>query len=161
TLGIAFALRVAQYKVNGTAHTFTYFTMFGSIDLFVGGMIAAEFYLILQDRKLRFSLWWSAIALVIIGMVIAWIFSVPSFFQIDFHNVAADHVSHSNKWIFWPLLEAVMWGSFLLLYLRSRSEIPGSAILASFGKWSYSTYIWHILVIEILKNSFLWLTPYT
>jgi peptidoglycan/LPS O-acetylase OafA/YrhL len=160
TLGLALALRVAQYMVKHTAHTFTYFTMFGSIDLFVGGMITAELYIVMQERKLRFSLWWSAFALIAIGTMIASIFSVPSFFQIDFHNVTADHVSHSNKWIFWPLLQAVMWGSFLLLYLRSRGEIPGATIVTSFGKWSYSIYIWHILIIEILKNRFLWMTPY-
>jgi peptidoglycan/LPS O-acetylase OafA/YrhL len=159
-LGLAFALRVAQYVVNGTTHAFTYFTLFGSIDLFIGGMIAAELYLGMQKRKLRFSLWWSAVALMIIGAVIAWMFSVPSFFQIDFHNVAVDHVSRSNKWIFWPLLQAMMWGSFLLLYLRSWEEIPGSAIIASYGKWSYSTYVWHILIIEILKNKFLWMSAY-
>jgi peptidoglycan/LPS O-acetylase OafA/YrhL len=159
-LGLAFALRVVQYVVNGTTHTFSYFTIFGSIDLFIGGMIAAEFYLVMQERKLRFSLWWSAIALVAIGAIIAWLFSYPSFFQVDFHNVAADHISRSNKWIFWPLLQAIMWGSFLLLYLRSAGEIPGAAIIASFGKWSYSTYIWHILIIELLKNKFLWMTPY-
>jgi peptidoglycan/LPS O-acetylase OafA/YrhL len=159
-LGLAFALGVAQYIVNGTTHTFSYFTIFGSIDLFIGGMIAAELYLVMQERKLRFSLWWSAVALIAIGAIIAWLFSVPSFFQVDFHNVAPDHISRSNKWIFWPLLQAIMWGSFLLVYLRSASEIPGAAIVASFGKWSYSTYIWHILVIEILKNKFLWMTPY-
>jgi peptidoglycan/LPS O-acetylase OafA/YrhL len=159
-LGLAFVLRAAQYKVNGTTHTFTYFTIFGSIDLFVGGMIAAELYQVMQKRKLRFSLWWSAIALVTIGAVVAWIFSYPSFFQIDFHHVTSDAVSRSNKWLFWPLLQAIIWGSFLLLYLRSSGEIPGSAILANFGKWSYSTYIWHILIIELLKNKFQWMTPY-
>ena len=159
-LGLAFAFRVAQYIVNGTTHTFTYFTIFGSIDLFIGGMIAAELYPIIQERKLRFSLWWSAVALVVIAAIIAWLFSYPSFFQIDFHNIAPDHISRSNKWIFWPPLQAIMWGSFLLLYLRSVGEIPGAAIVANFGKWSYSTYIWHILIIEILKNKFLWMTPY-
>ena len=118
-LGLAFALRLAQYKMNGTAHTFTYFTIFGSIDMFVGGMIAAELYQIMQERKLRFSLWWSAIVMVAIGATVAWIFSYPSFFQIDFHHVTSDAVSRSNKWLFWPLLQAFMWGSFLLLYLRS------------------------------------------
>lgn len=159
-LGLALALRSVQYIANGTTHTFAYFTMFGSIDLFVGGMIAAEIYPIMQDRKIRFNPWWSAAGLVAIGVIIAWIFSVRSFFQVDFHNVTPDHVSRSNKWIFWPLLEAAMWGSFLLLYLRSKGVIPGSAMFASFGKWSYSTYIWHILIIELLKNKFLWMTPY-
>jgi peptidoglycan/LPS O-acetylase OafA/YrhL len=51
-------------------------------------------------------------------------------------------------------------GGLLLIYLRSRREIRGSAILANLGKWSYSTYIWHILVISLLKNKLLWMTPY-
>jgi peptidoglycan/LPS O-acetylase OafA/YrhL len=159
-LGLAFAFRAAQYAVNGTVHTFAYFSLFGSIDMFVGGMIVAELYLVMEDRKVWFNVWWSLAALLIIGVVFAWTFSHPFFFQVDFHHLTADAVSPSKVWILWPLLQAIMWGSLVLLYLRSRGKIPGSAILANFGKWSYSTYIWHILVIEILKNKFIWMTPY-
>jgi peptidoglycan/LPS O-acetylase OafA/YrhL len=159
-LGLAFALRAAQYMANGTAHTFAYFSIFGSIDLFIGGMITAELYLRLQQRKIHCDLWWTLVMLMVIGGIIGWIFSVSSFFQIDFGHATADAISRSNKWVFWPLLQAGMWGGLLLIYLRSRREIRGSAILANLGKWSYSTYIWHILVISLLKNKLLWMTPY-
>ena len=58
------------------------------------------------------------------------------------------------------MLQAAMWGGLVLLYLRSRTDIPGSPWLANLGRWSYSTYVWHILVITLLKNKLLWMTPY-
>ncbi len=84
---------------------------------------------------------------------------MPSFFQVDYNHVMADGISRSNKWVIWPLLQAVVWGALLLIYLRSRTEIPGSAWLASLGRWSYSTYIWHILIVTLLKNKRLWMSP--
>jgi peptidoglycan/LPS O-acetylase OafA/YrhL len=159
-LAIAFACRAAQYAVNGTAHTFAYFSIFGSIDLFIGGMIAAEIFTRMQERKIRFNLWWTAVAVIVIWAILRVLFSVPSFFQVDYNHVTADAISRSNKWVIWPLLQAVMWGALLLIYLQARTAIPGSAWLASFGRWSYSTYIWHILIITLLKNKLLWMSPY-
>ncbi len=56
-LAIALACRATQYAVNGTARSFAYFSIFGSIDLFIGGMIAAEIFTGMQERKICFSLW--------------------------------------------------------------------------------------------------------
>ncbi|WP_316187586.1 MULTISPECIES: acyltransferase [unclassified Bradyrhizobium] len=159
-LGIAFALRAAQYALTGTAHALSYFSLFGSIDLFIGGMIAAEIYQHLQQRKVEYEPWLVLATLAAIGVVIAMMFSVPSFFHVDWQHVSIDSVSRSNKWVIWPLLQAMMWSVFLLLYLRSRSQIWGSAILANLGKCSYSAYIWHILVIALLKTKLMWLSSY-
>jgi peptidoglycan/LPS O-acetylase OafA/YrhL len=159
-LAIAFACRIAQYAVSGTAHTFAYFSMFGSIDLFIGGMIAAEIFIGMQVRKVRLSLWWTAVAVIVIWAILHMMFSVPAFFQVDWNHVTIDGISRSNKWVVWPLLQAVMWGALLLVYLRSKTEIPGSERLAGLGRWSYSTYIWHILIITLFKNKLLWMSAY-
>jgi peptidoglycan/LPS O-acetylase OafA/YrhL len=159
-VGGAVALRAAQYATHGTAHSFTFFTLFGNIDLFIGGMIAADCYEAMKKRGTTVSPWFSLAALLAIIAVVALMFSAPSFFHVDYHHVTADGVSRSNKWIFWPTLQAAMWGSLLVLYLRSSGSIPASSIMAKFGKWSYSTYVWHILIIEIFKSRLLWMSPY-
>jgi peptidoglycan/LPS O-acetylase OafA/YrhL len=159
-LGIAFLCRAAQCSVYGTAHTFTYFSMFGSIDLFIAGMIAAEIFAVLEERKVRFSLSWTLVAVIATWAILRIMFSFPSFFHVDYNHMSTDGISHSNKWVFWPLVQAIMWSSLLLIYLRSKTEIVGSAWLANFGRWSYSTYIWHISIIAVLKHKLLWMSPY-
>jgi peptidoglycan/LPS O-acetylase OafA/YrhL len=69
-------------------------------------------------------------------------------------------VSRSMYWIMWPTVQAMMWGTLLIVYLLSYATMPGSAILANFGKWSYSAYVWHVLLIELLKGKFLWMPSY-
>jgi peptidoglycan/LPS O-acetylase OafA/YrhL len=159
-IGIAIALRATQFAANGTAHTFTFFTLFGNIDLFVGGMVAAEIYQSLKSHGVQFKLGWSIAVLVGAIAVITAAFLHQSFFHVDYHGISTDHVSHSALWVAWPTLQAGLWGTLLVVYLRSSTAFPGSSILANFGKWSYSSYVWHLLVIELLKNKLLWMPSY-
>ena len=50
-IALATALRAAQFATNGTVHQFAFFTLFGTIDLFVGGMLASEVYAKLKERS--------------------------------------------------------------------------------------------------------------
>jgi peptidoglycan/LPS O-acetylase OafA/YrhL len=157
--GLAVALRAAQYMATGTTHTFTFFTLFGNLDLFLAGMIVAKVHRSWEITKLTLSVWWSIAALVTLATIVAAIFSHAPFFHMDYQHVTADGISRSAYWIMWPTLQAAMWGVFVLLYLRS-SGCGAGAVVANFGKWSYSTYVWHILVIEILKDRMLWIPSY-
>lgn len=40
----------------------------------------------------------------------------------------------------------------IITYLQSALRIPFSSVLARFGKYSYSIYLWHVLVIELLLH---------
>jgi len=156
----AFALRCAQYFHGGTAHAFAYFSLFGSIDLFIAGMVAAEVHQKMQERKTKLNLAWSIAVFIAIGAVVTLLFAHRSFFQVDYAGVATDGVSRSALWVVWPTLEAGMWSILLLVYLNAMQSIPASSFVAALGKYSYSMYAWHILVIEIAKTHFLWLSPY-
>lgn len=156
----AFVLRCAQYLHAGTVHHFAYFTLFGSIDLFIGGMIAAELFEAMQQRKIRLNIMWSLGIFLVIGGLVALLFAHRSFFQVDYSRLTNDGISRSALWVLWPTIEAVLWSSFLLIYLGATQSIPASAFIARLGKYSYSMYAWHILVIEVTKGRFPWLSPY-
>lgn len=143
------ALRCVQYLHAGTAHTFSYFSLFGSIDLFIGGMIAAELHRKMQDRNMRPHIARAAGAFIAIAAIVALLFAHRSFFQVDYARLTADGVSRSAAWVLWPSVQAVLWSGLLLIYLNAAQTIPASGFVARLGKYSYSMYAWHILVIEI------------
>ncbi|WP_457492201.1 acyltransferase family protein [Tardiphaga sp. P5_C7] len=155
----AIALRAAIFFTTGTAHQVAFFTIFGSIDLFIGGMIASEVYSKMRRNGVTVSLWWSLAVVTIITLITAQIFKAPSFFHVDYGKVASDGISRSPIWIFWPCLQAATWGTLAVTYLLSSSVILGSRTVAKLGEWSYSAYIWHILVITALKGQFLGMSP--
>ncbi|MCK9917968.1 hypothetical protein MXD81_53390 [Microbacteriaceae bacterium K1510] len=96
---------------------------------------------------------------IAIGAVVTLLFTHP-FFQVDYAGVAVDGGSRSTLWVVWPTLEPGMWSILLLVYLNAVQSIPASSFVAALGKYSYSTYAGHILVMEIAKARFLWLSPY-
>lgn len=156
----ALALRAVQFAASGTAHTFTFFSLFGSIDLFIAGMLAAECYQASRRKDTTVKPFWAAAALMAIVIAIIAAFSHRSFFHIDYDTATTDGISRSAIWIVWPTILAGLFGSLLLAYLLSSKSIPWSNALSNFGKWSYSTYVWHILVIELLKDKMLYLPSY-
>jgi peptidoglycan/LPS O-acetylase OafA/YrhL len=159
-IGLAIAARAAIYLTSGTTHQFTFFTLFGNIDLFVAGMLAAEIYRSLDEQGRNFSIVWSIASLAITTLVIILAFLHSSFFHVDTNGVSKDGVSRSALWIIWPTILAMCWSGTLILYLRSSGSIPWSSALAALGTWSYSTYVWHILVIVITKHQLLWMSSY-
>jgi peptidoglycan/LPS O-acetylase OafA/YrhL len=161
-IGFVVLLRAGVFFLfAGTVHQLSYFSIFGSIDLFLIGMLAGYFYMSIRSDNL-FNQWWMLPAcFVLVNIVIYGVFRHRSFFNVDYLGITTDSISRSAIWIFWPTVQALMWSSFVIAYLRSPLPIPFSSALATAGRYSYSMYVWHIFVLLGLQKYFLWMTPYT
>ena len=153
-------LRMLVFTLNGTVHHMAYFSLFGNLELFLTGMLLANIY---RARPVESRGWLRhpaamAVAFVLINVLIYVVFLRPSFF-----NVGPEPFSSSRNWIYWPTVQAAFWGGFVLLYLRSSLELPWSDHLARLGSYSYSIYVWHILVIMLMQKTgwVNYLSPYT
>lgn len=140
-IAMMLALRAAIFIHTGAAHHFAYFTIFGAVDSFVMGILSARFYL---KREPKISAWIPVLVLVAINLVISIIFN-SNFFHVDY--VMGRASSLSRIWIVWPTIAALLFSVLTVTYLQSSHRLPFSAVIANFGKWSYSTYVWHWMVI--------------
>jgi peptidoglycan/LPS O-acetylase OafA/YrhL len=130
------------------------------VDLFIAGMIAAEVYEANLQRKLSLNLLWIPFVIFAINALVYFAFSIPGFFLVDYAATTANGISNSPFWIIWPTLQAIMWSSLLLVYLASGQSFPGARFVAEIGKYSYSMYVWHVLVIALIKKLAIGLSPY-
>ncbi len=140
-IAMMLVLRAAVFAHTGSAHHFSYFTIFGAMDSFVMGIIAARFHL-----RNRFELnVWTPIAILAITNVIIAILFTGNFFHVDYANGAP--FSNSRLWIVWPTIAAALFALLTVTYLKSNHRLPFSPVIAAFGKWSYSSYVWHWMII--------------
>jgi peptidoglycan/LPS O-acetylase OafA/YrhL len=164
-IGLMIFLRAAiQFGFTGTVHMLAFFSIFGNLEMFLAGMLAGDFYRTLSKQ----GMWWYRswvlpVYFLGINLVIYALFKNRTFFHVDFYGISTDGVSHSAFWILWPIFQAVMWAGFVVIYLKSDLPIPFSNLFATFGKYSYSIYVWHMFILFGLKNYvhyFLWLSPF-
>src|SRR5439155_10702903 len=138
------ALRAAVYFLTGTVHHLAYFTIFGALDIFLFGALAAIAYA--RIPAWQFRGWTIAVTFVLINAIIYVAHARPSFFHFDFDHITTDGTSRSAIWILWPTVQGAMFAAFILVYLKSSFTPPFSAALAYLGKISYSLYAWHTII---------------
>jgi peptidoglycan/LPS O-acetylase OafA/YrhL len=151
TVGIMFlihlALNLLHYKgllMPGDSWQYTIFCNFGH---FGWGILMAYCFSNQLFTKL-FSQWWS----LLFGLIVAYVGKLFSFTGF----VAR---MHSAGFIFQSIGPLVMtlgfaWMVFSCLENSYFSRIFGNRYLAGAGRISYSFYLWHNFILEIILNSF-------
>lgn len=145
-LGLLLLLRCLVYAASGEVRYLAYETLFGRLDQFVVGMLMGRRWLargLDRDPSVAglHALWLlPAGLLVLMGLHV---FSL----RVGFAELK------SAVWTVWPLLEAAMWAVFVWVYLQARWPGPVGIkaridqALAGLGAISYSTYVFHNLVL--------------
>ena len=154
-LGLTFVLRALVFAASGEVRYIAYETLFGRLDQFVMGMMLGRMWVArdetqsvhgIKGEKSLHVLWLLPAALFILAVL--HLFSL----KVGFSELK------SPVWVVWPLLEGAMWGSFVWVYLHVRW--PGPAALkgnidtglAALGTVSFSTYVFHNLVLAAYSN---------
>jgi peptidoglycan/LPS O-acetylase OafA/YrhL len=156
---VLIALRAAVYFLTGTVHHLAFFSIFGALDIFLFGALAAAAYARIPPRQ--FPGWTIAVAFVLINAIIYVVHARASFFHFDFDHITTDGTSRSAIWILWPTAQGAMFAAFILVYLKSSFTPPFSAALAYLGKISYSLYAWHtIIFLGLVRAHWNFLAPF-
>lgn len=131
-------LRIALYWKGDSARDVAYLTIFGRMDQFLIGMIAAVLVRKTNDRKMpNLKLLATSLLVILLSMF-------------GFHLAGGWPVEARFK-ILWPTYEALMWAFFIFAYLRNADGIPAklSGWISRVGMISYSIYLVHFTVIYL------------
>lgn len=127
-------LLVAQW---GDVHNLSYFTIFGRIDQFLIGMVAAVAYRSLPARGVIYLC--PLAGLVVLLLLFG-------------YNRAGSLPVQANWKVLWPTAEGSAWAAFIIGYLRLAPRLPVmlSKVLVSVGEVSFSMYLLHVAVIAVV-----------
>lgn len=158
-LGLLLVLRVLVFAASGEVRYIAYETLFGRLDQFVVGMLLGRLWLAQgkdapSTKPTMHCLWLLPISALLLGGV--HLFSL----QVGFAELK------SPLWTVWPLVEGLLWGSFVWVYLQLRWPGPKAvkarvdSALAAMGAISFSIYVFHNLVLAAY-NAHAGVVPFT
>lgn len=139
-LGLLLLTRLLMVYGDGTnARDLSYWTIFGRLDQFLTGMIAARFYAQREGRSRVPLAAFFPLTLVVIVAAATW-----------FHR-AGGWDSESNWKVVWMDGEALICAAFIVTYLPLARFLPAllEAGLDMLGELSYSTYLLHYTLVSI------------
>lgn len=144
-LVLMIAIRAGIWVKHGSVQSLAYSTVFGRLDQFVLGMIASEIY----HRKKRLF----AHGAVLAASAVLWVVVYHAF------NAAGGFFAgkeYSTLWIAMPSVEGFFYALLIAAYLGVDVTIPKTIdrSLSWLGSLSYSFYLGHLLVIEVLYRTF-------
>ena len=131
------ALRSVVFLLTGGIYQSAYFSLLGSMDIFVVGCVAGIVYKKTRDAVVGWY-WW-IIALCAVNAIT---YAV---------HAGLPQLNDGAFWIIWPFLQATMWAVVILTYVKSDARIPFSPALSYLGKISYSIYAWHVVSILLAR----------
>lgn len=136
---VACVFRSMAYLEGANPRDLSYWTMAGRIDQFLIGMIAGVFY---RHREPLGPSWKYLFPLAGMGLLAM---------TYAFNKLGGWPLVHWFK-LFWPTAEALVWAFFILCYIAFSTIIPRwiARILTALGTISYSIYLVHMIVIEIV-----------
>lgn len=141
---LAIIFRFGVWYTKETVQALSYWTIFGRIDQFILGMIGCELY-----HRYSKSL---GNPFILVGLAISWL----SFFQLfnslgGYYNNGG-YPTLSPIWIYFPTLEGLLYSLITASYLSLENPIPKviDRSLAWMGTLSYSFYLNHLFIIEIM-----------
>ncbi len=137
---LAFLIRVALvWSGYENARDLAYWSIAGRIDQFILGMIAAQIFSTLDDRKGKVLLVASSIGVLLMLLVFNMLGGWP-------------RVAHWK--LVWPTIEGAVWAAFLISYLMvfSKSKLRIFSFISKIGEISYSMYLLHFIVLFNLCN---------
>ncbi len=136
------ALLIGDAPVFGNTRDNNYWTILGRLDQFLIGMIAATVALrvTLASRLLRWAL-----PVGLVGMAMA----------LYLFNLGGGWPNEAGWRVFWPTCEAALWALVVLGYLAvlHGRHGPVSKVIAAVGTISYSMYLLHLTVLDILVSN--------
>jgi peptidoglycan/LPS O-acetylase OafA/YrhL len=142
------------FAASGEVRYIAYETLFGRLDQFVVGMLLGRMWVgndqtqnqVPKDTH-SLNAWWLLPAAILV-LAVLHVFSL---------NVGFAELK-SPVWVVWPLIEGAVWGVFVWVYLKARWPGPMALksnidkALASLGAVSFSTYVFHNLVLAAYNN---------
>lgn len=150
-------LKAGIWSQTGTVQGISYSTIFGRVDQFLCGMIAARLAERIPAGKLGKTSTWIILAVAAIGLSFLYHrFNVMG----GYFDGNANGDSKRPLWIFLPALDGILYAALIVGYVGLPIRIPKSIdrVLARLGEVSYSLYLCHafivVIVMRILTNNF-------
>jgi len=140
---LALVLRALCVALGASPRDFSYFTIFGRIDQFIFGMLAA--HLVLEGK-----VDWGKRAVSLVVSVVA------IFLTLYLFNRSGGWISNSRWKILWPTWEGIIYAGLVISYLLTRSDKPSTLLGRSFtfvGAISFSVYLLHQPVIAVAQKA--------
>lgn len=140
-IALLIAIRSAIFVIDGSVRFVAYESIFGRMDQFLIGMLAAGVWL---ARPARLSH-----PLHLLLAVAATIALVHGF------NLQGGHVRiDASWWVVWTTFEALAWAWVLLAWLGCRWRAPAllESGLARLGAMSFSIYVMHNFVLAVIDR---------
>ena len=134
-------IRLAVYIEFDSVRFLAYETLFGRLDQFLVGYICGWMFSYNKGYKI-FSNWLTLpISLGVMLLLVNWMNNEGGFVNME-----------AAWWIFWPLVEGLMWAIVVLSYMYLRFVFPLSLdrIIAKLGEYSFSIYVVHMFVIILV-----------
>lgn len=140
-IGLFVLFRALVFLATGSVRFLAYETIFGRMDQFLIGMLAAHLYL-RRPGIAASPLWLLGAVLLAIGGI--------HLFSRSAGYTALQH----PLWIVWTTIEGLLWAGVLVCYLNARVALPRAIErgVAALGAASFSIYVMHNLVIAVLKR---------
>jgi peptidoglycan/LPS O-acetylase OafA/YrhL len=140
-IGAALAVRLlAVLFLGASPRDLSYWTVFGRIDEFSTGIIAARLYTGRDWASLR-AIWFAPAAAV--AFVMLWGFNAIGGWPLD------------TLWkIAWPDVEGVVWAAFIVTYIAAGRRLPAAIAWAptKIGEISYSMYLLHFAIVVTIVH---------
>lgn len=136
------SIRAMIFLVYGSVRFVAYESIFGRLDQFLIGMLAARLWLDGARHRLGNPLHLLAACAAVLAVV-------------HWFNRQGGHVRlDAAWWIAWPLLEALVWAWLMLAWLGCRRGLsaPIERGLAALGAMSFSIYVMHNLVLAVIDR---------
>ncbi len=141
-IGLLVALRAGVFVIEGSVRFIAYESIFGRLDQFLLGMLAARAYL---SRPRLAAAWWSLpVATLAVLTALHW-----------FNRQGGHTRMDAAWWIGWTTLEGLVWAGFAIAWLRCPWRPPGALerALAAMGAMSFSIYVMHNFVLSVLHKA--------
>lgn len=139
-----FLFRAGHYVSDGDVQKISYWTLFGHVDEFLGGIVGALVFL-RYGRDYRPSVRIVSAAVLVASTVavvsLVWWFNA----QGGFRGTASMKIT----WLYWPTMMGVLWGAIITSYCLFVRGMRGpiTRAVAYLGDVSYSTYMLHFITV--------------
>jgi peptidoglycan/LPS O-acetylase OafA/YrhL len=147
-IGLFLIIRLIGLALGANPRDYSYYTILGRMDQFLFGMMLAHIYRKRPQIPIAPPI---GLALSIIGLVIA---------LAGLHALGGYPSTAWHK-IIWPTIEAALWACFIYFYLVLFNRPLGQIgrCLAFIGEVSFSLYLVHLIVIQLVLRQGVFILP--
>ncbi len=148
-----FSRFAAYYLLNQTVQDVAYGTMFGRLDQFMFGVMAALLFRRINVSSLKPSAKYIGLAVAVISVLAIVVFQDYFNHRGGFFHLEG-HPSPSRLWLFIPSIEGLLYSLMIIGWLSFTSFTHNllSKVFTYLGKISYSTYLLHMPINAVVKS---------